>query len=132
MSKSESATEELNLVLSRIKVGMFLTIVAGLLVLSISGSVDQIAFRSLMLTTLAVVFIIGGGLFGLVSMHHISHTHLPEEVVDDDVSDTPPAHTDPVAALPRKSGGFLGMFASSLENSPDDPISHKRQLPPRP
>lgn len=114
MTKTAPAQDELQLVISRIKAGLFMTVVGGLVFLTLASTLGEDAMRTITLSVLTIVFVIGGGLLGLVMLHHVGQTHLPEDAEEGGI-DNPYAVTEGDAAQNRRPRGFLGLFAHHHE-----------------
>lgn len=110
MTKPAPAHDELQIVISRIKAGLFMTTVGGLLVLTLASTLGEDAMRTIVLSILTIVFVIGGGLMGLVMMHHVGQTHLPEDAEEGETA-TPYAGSEVEALKSRRARGFLGLFS---------------------
>lgn len=117
MSRKPLPQDDLNEIISRIQTSAFIVVVGGLLLLSLASTFGDEISRTFVLGTLAIVFILAGGLFGLMSMYHISHTHLPEEPDEEEIAEA----VQPAVPLRRmrQSRGFLGLFATGNLESPD-------------
>lgn len=114
MSKTVTQPDNLTIIFARIKAGAFMTTVGGMLMLTLASTFGHEATRTILLSLLTIVFVIGGGLLGLVSMHHISHTHLPE--IEEVQADQQSLEPHPVLPPNKRARGFLGLFQSSAEN----------------
>lgn len=114
MTKSAPAQDELQLVISRIKAGLFMTVVGGLVFLTLASTLGEDAMRTIALSILTITFVIGGGLLGLVMLHHVGQTHLPEDA-EEITTDSPYAGIASEAGQQRRARGFLGLFAHQHE-----------------
>jgi len=119
MSKPIDRPHHLENVFARIQTGVFMTIVIGLLILTLASTLGHEAIRTILLGTLTIVFVLGGGLLGLVSMHHLSQTHLPE--TQDELEAAESVEQKPVLPQSRRARGFLGLFALGLDANSDEP-----------
>ena len=126
MSRTVPPQDNLDEIFSRIQTAAFIVVVGGLLMLTLASTLGEEITRTLVLGTLAIVFILAGSLFGLMAMSHLSQTHLPEDPEEPDaITDHQPVFSR-VARRPR---GFLGLFASGLEDAPVAPSRHPEQVP---
>jgi len=126
MSNHVPPQNNLNEVFSRIQTLAFIVVVGGLLLLTLTSTLGEELTRTFVMSTLAILFILAGGLFGLVAMHHVSHTHLPEEA--DDVEAPSEQQPAPPLRRSRQPLGFLGMFTLGASESPDEPPRRPGQL----
>jgi len=108
MSKIAPPQDNLREVFARIQTAAFITVVGGMLLLTLASTFGNEAIRTILLSVLTIVFIFAGGIFGLVTMQHIGQTHLPEEADEEDLAGDS-GHSATMAA--RRARGFLGMFA---------------------
>jgi len=119
MSKPVDRPHHLENIFARIQTGVFMTIVVGLLVLTLASTLGHEAIRTILLGTLTIVFVLGGGLLGMVSMHHLGQTHLPE--TQDDQESLESSEQEPVLPRSRRARGFLGLFALEPITNSDEP-----------
>ncbi|WP_437188346.1 hypothetical protein SH668x_001790 [Planctomicrobium sp. SH668] len=109
-SRTTNSKAELDVILSRIKAGAFMTVVCGLLFLTVSSTLENDATRTILLSTLTALFVCSGGLLGLVSMHHVCHTHLPD--LPEDVDANSELNNPDLIVRTRQRGvGLMGLLA---------------------
>ncbi|WP_437229324.1 hypothetical protein SH661x_001381 [Planctomicrobium sp. SH661] len=100
--------------------------VGGLLLLTLASTLGDEAVRTVILGGLTIVFVLSGGMLGLVTMHHVSHTHLPESADEELTTRSLGSAGTPIPPRQR-ARGFLGMFALSQDaSSGEEPTDFRR------
>ncbi|SFJ54717.1 hypothetical protein [Planctomicrobium piriforme] len=113
MSQHNDSTQ----VVSRIRFAAFVTAAVGLLSLTLASAFGEVAIRTLLLATLAGTFVLGGGLLGLLAMHHVTQTHLPDAGPSEQELLSMSAEERRAELELRKAKGFLALFALSKDAS---------------
>lgn len=103
-------------VIARIRFAACVTLAIGALtVTSVSYLFGDQTLRSLFLGVLMCLFLVGGGLLGLLTTHHVTQTHLPEGSLDEQTVPHMTAAERRAEQELRRSKGFLGLFTLSSE-----------------
>ncbi|WP_437192089.1 hypothetical protein [Planctomicrobium sp. SH527] len=112
MTEQNSSTE----VIARIRFAACVTLAIGALtVTSVSYLFGDQTLRNLFLGVLMCMFLVGGGLIGLLMTHHVTQTHLPEGSLDEQSVRQMTAEERRAELELRRSKGFLGLFTLSSE-----------------
>ncbi|HWL06830.1 MAG TPA: hypothetical protein VNQ76_00290 [Planctomicrobium sp.] len=112
----DSTLNDSTLIVSRIRFIGCVFLATGALALTVANAIGESALRSLLLGMLAVMFLLGGGLMGLLATQHFTQTHLPEESLNETARKRELLEELRVEQELRKSKGFLGLFTISSDS----------------
>lgn len=106
---------------SRMWFGVFVVAAIGCIAVTAAAAIGEQAVRGLVLSTLTGIFIVAGGMFGLLMTFHIARTHLP----DADAKNLLERSLQPDEGNAEKQNdrerGFLGMFSLTQDASGESP-----------
>ena len=112
---------ELNL--SRAGTVIVTALVCGFIAITVASSIGPHAVQLLILSTLIVLFVAGGGLLGLLITHHVAETHLPDEAPQQARSKQQAPETE---FSEEETRGVLALFKQT--GSPETPTeTHQRR-----
>lgn len=112
----DSTLNDSTRIVSRIRFIACVFLATGALAIAVSNAIGETALRGLLLGMLAVMFLLGGGLMGLLATQHFTQTHLPEESASENERKRELLEELRVEQELRRSKGFLGLFAVSSDS----------------
>jgi hypothetical protein len=95
--------------------GFFVAGALSLLAITSASAAGEEAVRILMISALISVFVIGGGLLGLLVSYHAAQTHLPDEARSDLSKHGLQSEEEEAPLTQERARGFLGMFSLSQD-----------------
>lgn len=103
---------------SRMWFGVFVVAAIGCIAVTVAAAIGEQAVRGLVLSTLIGIFIVAGGMFGLLMTFHIARTHLPDADGKDHLLERSLQPDNHSAEKPSdRDRGFLGMFSLTQDAS---------------
>jgi hypothetical protein len=107
-------------IIARVWFGCVVTLVFGVLAISVANAMGENVLRNFMLTSLAICFLIGGAVMGLLVTQHVTNIHLPDGMREEDDRSQLSLEERRAEQELRRANGFLGLFTISRENSSEN------------
>jgi|GEM_PF-2702741 len=113
--ENQTSFNDSTLIVSRIRFIGIVFAATGALAITIASNLGENSLRTLLLGTLAVSFLLGGALMGLLITAHVAQTHLPDQASSETQLSPQALEELRIEQELRKSKGFLGLFAVSQD-----------------